>query len=126
MILQAVFGLVPADPARLEAEAQRILAARNARQPTGVSTAGCIFKNPGAGTSAGELIDRAGLKGKRVGDAEVSPAHANFIVNTGRARASDIIELMSVIQTTVAKRFQIDLEPEVVVVGMENHGKKSV
>lgn len=126
VILEAFLGLVPADPARLKAEADALLAARNSRQPTRLPNAGCVFKNPAGGVSAGELIDRAGLKGTRVGGAEISTKHANFIVNTGHARAADILELMTRVQAAVGERFQVGLEPEVVVVGKEINGQESV
>lgn len=82
------------------------------RQPTGMPNAGCCFKNPGQ-TSAGELIDRAGLKGLRIGDAEVSEKHANFIVNRGRASATEVRQLMAKVQARVAQKYGINLEPEV-------------
>jgi len=84
---------------------------RHETQPREPS-AGCVFKNP-PGTSAGKLIDELGLKGERVGDAEVSPVHANFIVNRGQATSADVIALMR----RVARA--ITLEPEVLLYGKE-------
>lgn len=81
-------------------------------------SAGCIFKNP-PGTSAGRLIDEAGLKGERVGDAEVSPVHANFIVNRGKATSADIMALMRRVRERVKQSRGIDLEPEVLLYGRE-------
>ena len=81
-------------------------------------SAGCIFKNP-PGTSAGRLIDAAGLKGARVGDAEVSPVHANFIVNRGHATSADIIGLVRQIRARVKSAHDLDLEPEVLLYGQE-------
>ena len=81
-------------------------------------SAGCIFKNP-PGTSAGRLIDEAGLKGERVGDAEVSPVHANFIVNRGHATSADIIGLVRKIRARVKSARGIDLQPEVMLYGQE-------
>ncbi|HEY4246769.1 MAG TPA: UDP-N-acetylmuramate dehydrogenase [Lacunisphaera sp.] len=81
-------------------------------------SAGCIFKNPG-GTSVGRLIDELGLKGERVGDAEVSPVHANFIVNRGHATSADIIGLVKKIRARVKSARGIDLEPEVLLYGQE-------
>ena len=81
-------------------------------------SAGCIFKNP-TGTSAGRLIDELGLKGERVGDAEVSPVHANFIVNRGHATSADIIGLVKKIRARVKSARGIDLEPEVLLYGQE-------
>jgi UDP-N-acetylenolpyruvoylglucosamine reductase len=81
-------------------------------------SAGCIFKNP-PGNSAGRLIDEAGLKGERVGDAEVSTVHANFIVNRGHATTADIIGLVRKIRARVKSAKGVDLEPEVLLYGKE-------
>jgi len=89
-------------------------------------SAGCIFQNPVAGidavpadipVSAGALIDRAGLKGHRIGGAEISPTHANFIVNDGTATARDIRELIELARTSVARRFGVMLRDEIVYLG---------
>ena len=79
-------------------------------------SAGCIFKNPSEG-SAGQLIDAVGLKGERVGDAEVSAVHANFIINRGSATSADIIELIKIIRARVSRARGIELEPEVMLYG---------
>ena len=81
-------------------------------------SAGCIFKNP-PGTSAGRLIDEVGLKGERVGDAEVSAVHANFIVNRGHATSADIIGLVKKVRARVKSARGVDLEPEVLLYGQE-------
>ncbi|MDB6113454.1 MAG: murC [Lacunisphaera sp.] len=81
-------------------------------------SAGCIFKNP-PGASAGQIIDELGLKGERVGDAEVSSIHANFIVNRGHATSADIIGLVRKIRARVKSAKAIDLEPEVLLYGRE-------
>ncbi|HEX2861151.1 MAG TPA: UDP-N-acetylmuramate dehydrogenase, partial [Lacunisphaera sp.] len=81
-------------------------------------SAGCIFKNP-PGTSAGRLIDESGLKGERVGDAEISPVHANFIVNRGHATSADIIALVRQVRAKVKEAKGVDLEPEVLLYGQE-------
>lgn len=81
-------------------------------QPLALASAGCIFKNP-PGFSAGFLIDRAGLKGLRVGDAEVSEKHANWIVNRGNARARDILDLIEHIEKLVLEEFGVCLEREI-------------
>jgi UDP-N-acetylmuramate--alanine ligase len=88
---------------------------RHESQPREPS-AGCIFKNP-PGTSAGRLIDECGLKGQRVGDAEVSPVHANFIVNRGHATGGDVLELVRRVRARVREARGIDLEPEVLLYG---------
>ncbi|WP_237023447.1 UDP-N-acetylmuramate dehydrogenase [Lacunisphaera limnophila] len=81
-------------------------------------SAGCIFKNPPGG-SAGRLIDESGLKGERVGDAEVSTVHANFIVNRGHATSADIIALVQKVRARVKSVRGVDLEPEVLLYGQE-------
>jgi UDP-N-acetylmuramate dehydrogenase len=89
---------------------------RMKNQPLAQPNTGSIFRNP-PGDHAGRLIEAAGLKGRTVGGATVSPKHANFIVNTGQATAADVRALMSVCQEEVAKRFGVKLVPEVELVG---------
>ncbi len=89
---------------------------RGTSQPLSKRNAGCIFKNP-PGTSAGRLIDQAGLKGFRVGDAEVSPEHANFLINHGHATAREFAELMDVVREKVQLAHGVTLEPEVEIWG---------
>ncbi|MDA9317456.1 hypothetical protein N9Q19_01490, partial [Puniceicoccaceae bacterium] len=88
---------------------------RKESQPRAAS-AGCIFKNPD-GNYAGKLIDELGIKGMRVGEAEVSEVHGNFIVNHGGATASDVIELVKQIRAKVQAESGYILEPEVLLVG---------
>ena len=85
-------------------------------QPLREKSAGCIFKNP-EGMHAGMMIDRAGLKAKRVGGAMVSTIHANFIVNTGNATADDIMKLIETVRKEVLKIFGVMLELEIVTIG---------
>ena len=87
---------------------------RRSSQPLGQKSAGCIFKNP-PGASAGRMIDELGLKGLRVGDAQVSDRHANFFVNSGKATAKDMLELIARVRERVEKAFDVVLEYEVVV-----------
>ncbi|MFZ0133066.1 MAG: UDP-N-acetylmuramate dehydrogenase [Desulfobacterales bacterium] len=117
VIVEGTFALQPADRKMLADEAARILKERAARQPIDQPSAGCFFKNPPAGRSAGELIDKAGLKGRQIGGARVSEKHANFIVNAGGATAGDILDLMELVQGRVSAEFGIDLVPEVKIVG---------
>lgn len=117
IILEGSFRLYPIDAAILKEEAEEILKVRRKKQPVNFPSAGSFFKNPGQGKAAGRLIEQAGLKGKKIGGAQVSEKHANFIVNTGGASASDILELMAFIQKTVFNTFNIELEPEVKIVG---------
>jgi UDP-N-acetylmuramate dehydrogenase len=104
--------LVEGDPAAIAATVAENMEKRGTSQPLSQRNAGCIFKNP-TGTSAGRLIDQAGLKGFRIGDAEVSPEHANFLVNHGHATAQEFAELMDVVREKVRTRHGIELEPEV-------------
>lgn len=93
-----------------------LLSERLASQPWDLPSAGCVFRNPSEGPSAGWLIDRAGLKGARLGDAVVSSKHANFICNLGRARASEVLGLTEQVRTRVAHTFGIWLRLELEVV----------
>lgn len=89
---------------------------RRKRQPVGRSP-GCVFKNPaGAPGSAGWLIDRSGLKGYTVGDAQVSRCHANFILNQGQARSADVLSLIDIVREKVYKEFSLELHLELEVV----------
>ncbi|MDK2820681.1 MAG: UDP-N-acetylmuramate dehydrogenase [Clostridia bacterium] len=95
---------------------KEILARRHSTQPIKWSNAGSIFKNPPE-HYAGQLIEKVGAKGWRVGEAEVSEKHANFIINRGQAKASDVLELISKIQDAVYDQFGIKLELEIEVWG---------
>lgn len=118
IILEGSFRLGKSDTLLLKKEAEVILKKKNESQPTKMPGAGCFFKNPVSGKTAGQLIDIAGLKGTRIGGAEISVKHANFIVNTGTASASDILVLMQLVQETVFNKFNINLQPEVNIVGI--------
>lgn len=100
-----------------KAEIRELLDARKASQPVGQPSCGSVFRNP-PGDHAARLIESAGLKGYRIGKAVVSEKHANFIINTGDARADDIEALVWHVQDTVEKRFAVRLEPEVRIVGI--------
>jgi len=101
---------------KIEADMKSYLQYRKSTQPLTQPNAGSVFKNPPT-ASAGKLIEEAGLKGFRVGDAKVSQKHANFIVNMGQARATDAILLIKKIQQEVFHRTGIMLEPEWKIVG---------
>ena len=92
---------------------------RKDRQPKGVRTAGCFFENP-PGLSAGELIDRAGLKGMHVGDAVVSPVHANFLVNRGHATSEDLFNLIHDVRKGVFEHCGLELSLEVRLLGFSD------
>jgi len=93
------------------------MAARLAKQPYEQPSAGSVFKNP-PNDYAGRLIEAAGLKGVRVGGAMISEKHANFIVNTGGAKAEDILALMELAREKVRRQSGVELEAEIRVVGM--------
>jgi UDP-N-acetylmuramate dehydrogenase len=108
---------LPARPrAQIEEAVRALRDRRKAREPHGVPNAGSIFRNP-PNDYAGRLIEQCGLKGRRVGGAEVSPAHANWLVNDGDATAKDLLELVDLCRAAVVERFGITLELEVKVVG---------
>ncbi len=114
-VLSATFQLDKAPSRQLEARRLSILAEKHASQPMDSLSAGCVFKNPPGGKSAGWLIDQAGLKGTRVGGAVVSPKHANFIVNEGNATARDVLQLIAMVQEAVHRSSGIRLELEIEV-----------
>jgi UDP-N-acetylmuramate dehydrogenase len=123
--------LTPGDPAKLRERLKDVMEYKKRSQPMAEKSAGCCFKNPtlphdltiatgeigakGARVSAGMLIDFAGCKGLRVGGAEVSQRHANFLVTNDGAKARDVIQLMDEIQRRVLDRFGVQLHREVVV-----------
>jgi UDP-N-acetylmuramate dehydrogenase len=111
-ILDATMELEEDEPEHILRRAKEIWMFKQNSQPLNSKNAGCIFKNP-RGLSAGALIDRAGLKGTRVGGAEVSAKHANFIVANPGCTASDVMELIKLVQQRVAEKNEIQLEPEV-------------
>ncbi|HVG03159.1 MAG TPA: hypothetical protein VM842_09720, partial [Nitrospira sp.] len=89
---------------------------RKDTQPLTLPSAGCVFKNP-PHDSAGRLVEAAGLKGARIGDAQVSEKHANFMVNVGHARAEDVLALIKKVRAAVKKQSGVSLELELKVVG---------
>ncbi len=113
-IVGAEFKLAEDDPHRILKQVKQIWIYKKNTQPLATRSAGCIFKNP-RGLSAGALIDKAGLKGKRVGGAFVSQKHANFIIADGGAKASDFLKLINIIRETVYKKFEVYLELEIEV-----------
>ncbi len=115
VFLRAVLRLVPSEEKEVKERIRQFVRKRRATQPVGVPSFGCAFKNPKE-APAGLLIEKAGLKGRRVGDAAVSKKHANFIVNLGAATSSDVLKLMDIVREGVLKEFGINLEPEVNIV----------
>lgn len=117
IITEATIILKKGIAEEIKAKTKKSIEQRKIKQPLGQKNAGCIFRNPDNAPPAGKLIEMAGLKGRKTGGAEISPIHANFIVNTGNARAADIIELMNAARTEVLEKFRVRLEPEVIIAG---------
>jgi UDP-N-acetylmuramate dehydrogenase len=117
LVLSASFILEPAPEAEIKARLDDIRHWRQAHQPLGLASSGSVFRNPPEGPSAGELIDRAGLKGRRVGGAVVSEKHANFIVNDQGGSAADVRRLADEVRAEILERDGVALEPEVVFAG---------
>lgn len=128
IVLSVTFALLQDSKEKLWETANTSIGYRRETQPQGVFSAGCTFKNiskamaltastPNLTTSAGFLVDNAGLKGKRLGDAEISPVHANFIVNRKNATAADVVELIELARNAVKEKFGVDLEEEIIRIG---------
>lgn len=116
VVTRVRMGLRPGDPAEIERRAAEARRKRSRHQPVGHPNAGSIFKNP-PGDFAGRLLELAGLKGLRVGNAAISARHANFIVNLGGARSAEVRELMVRMRDAVWRRRGVRLQPEVKLVG---------
>ena len=116
VVVSALLAVEVSDRARVEAESDRLLARRRATQPVDQPSCGSVFKNP-RGHFAGQLIEAVGLKGEARGGAMISPLHANFIVNTGGATASDVLALIGHARALVRLKTGLLLEPEVKIWG---------
>jgi len=112
VILAGEFTLRKDDPAEITRRLRKLWIMKKATQPMSFQSAGCIFKNP-RGLSAGSLIEQCGLKGAKVGAAEISDRHANFIVTHEGATAADVLELIQQARDRVSERFGVDLETEI-------------
>lgn len=128
IVLSVTFALRTEETSQLWTIANASIDYRRLSQPQGVFSAGCTFKNiskaqaikamtPNLTTSAGFLVDNAGLKGTRVGDAEISPVHANFIINRKSATAQEVVELIEIARSAVEQKFGVRLEEEIRRVG---------
>lgn len=128
IVLTVIFALRRGNKDELWEIANRSIAYRRETQPQGVLSPGCTFRNisqaealsvptPNHTTSAGFLVDHAGLKGHSIGKAQISPVHANFIVNTGQATAVDVVQLIEAARAKVKEQFGVTLEEEIVRVG---------
>jgi len=116
IVIEARIVLRRGDKDGIQARVKELLDKRHHRQPLGLPNAGSMFKNPRE-ESAGKLIESAGLKGRAVGDAQVSEKHANFIVNRGKATATQVLALMDMVIKTVLDVHGVRLEPEIKIIG---------
>ena len=116
LVLNARVVLRREDKEKVKARVLELFIERKQRQPQGCPNAGSIFKNPHE-ESAGKLIESAGLKGRTVGNAQVSDKHANFIISLGKAKASDVLALMDIVKQTVLEVHGVRLEPEIKIIG---------
>lgn len=116
VVTKAMFKLEEGDSSKLERDVKTYLTHRNKTQPVNLANTGSIFKNP-AQIPAGKLIEELGLKGHRVGGAMFSPLHGNFIVNSGEAHASEVIDLINIAKKQARETRGIELETEVKIIG---------
>ncbi len=125
IVLIAQFKLLKQDPEVLKKRSQNALAYRKITQPFGVASSGCFFRNISLQeknqrglptTSAGYLIDRAGLKGLRIGDYVVSSLHANFILNKGAGNIDDLHKILQIVKGKVKAKFGVELKEEVIII----------
>ena len=116
VLLGARIRLTRRPQREIQADLKQRLKQKKSTQPLALASAGCVWKNPSA-DFAGRLLERAGCKGRRIGGAEISTKHANFIVNRGGATAADFLALMELARERVWKQSQTLLEPEIRIVG---------
>ena len=118
IILETVIKLQKGNLEEIEAKMQENMTSRKEKQPLDKPNAGSTFKR-GEGYITAKLIDECGLKGYKLGDAEVSTKHAGFVVNNGNANTQDILDLIEHIKKEVYKKFKVEIEPEIQIVGEE-------
>lgn len=117
IIIEAEFELKRSPVSRIKKMQKKYLEEKKLSQPLDLKSAGCIFKNPeNSNYSSGELIEKAGLKGLEIGGARISNKHANYIVNFNNAKASDIKRIIVRVKSEIKKKFNIDIEEEVIFV----------
>ena len=118
-IVDARFELEKSDSTTIQGKRKKASETRKSSQPLKYRSAGSVFKNPKPNLAAGYLIDQAGLKGLRIGDAEISKKHANFFINHGKASAADISTLIQIARKEVKEQFDIMLELEIKTFGFD-------
>jgi UDP-N-acetylmuramate dehydrogenase len=117
VVARAEFRLAPKPPEEIKATVAAMQAQRKAAQPTNKRTFGSVFKNPDHDLSAGRMLEACGLRGYRMGGAQISPRHANFIENADEARSADAIALMAEARQRALEEFGVALEHEVQLLG---------
>jgi UDP-N-acetylmuramate dehydrogenase len=117
VVASAEFALEPRPVAEIKATVAAMQAKRKAAQPTNKRTFGSVFKNPEHELTAGRMLEACGLRGFRIGDAQISPMHANFIENAGAARSADAIALIAEARRRAREEFGVVLHPEVQLLG---------
>ena len=122
VVARVEFRLTPRPPAEIRARVGELNAARKAAQPTNRRTFGSVFKNPEHELGAGRMLEACGLKGFRIGGAQISPRHANFIENAGDARTADALALIEEARRRAREQFGVDLEHEVQLLGVSLPG----
>jgi UDP-N-acetylmuramate dehydrogenase len=117
IILEATLGLEKAERNGLNSRCAKFLKMKSEKQALDVPSAGCVFKNPpDSQFTSGQMIDMLGLKGSRIGGAEISTKHANFIINRKGARCADVLRLIELIRSRVTKNYGIPLKLEIKIV----------
>lgn len=116
IVLEATLKLSSGDKDEIGSKMRELMDRRNSKQPVDYPSGGSFFKRP-VGHFAGKLIQDAGLSGFSVGGAQVSTLHAGFVINKGGATATDIIQLMHIVQARVMEKFQVKMEPEIRIIG---------
>ena len=122
VVARVEYRLTPRPPAEIKTEVARLVAQRKATQPTNKRTFGSVFKNPPGDRGAGQLVEACGLKGHGIGGAVISPRHANFIENAGGATSADCVALMAEARRRVREQHGVELEQEVVFLGLDEGG----
>jgi len=117
VVVRAELRLRPRPPEEIRVEIRELNAMRKAAQPTNRRTFGSVFKNPEHELGAGRMLEACGLKGYRIGGAQISPMHANFIENAGGARSADAVALMAEARRRASEQFGVELQHEVEFLG---------
>jgi len=126
IVVEAQFKFKVGDLNEINDGKSKASKSRRKSQPLQFRSAGSIFKNPNSNQAAGYLIDQANLKGTRIGDAEISTKHANFIINHGKASSKDILKLIKLIKSKVKNQFDVDLKLEVKLLGFNSQELRGI